>query len=228
MKQPEIKTALIATLKVGMDASLQAQGYRRSTKGLVYSRAFNGARCEFAVEFASNPSYAPNCLAHLTPALRIANQSISERALQLVEDPLLLANAPEVLQNRRLTMVTEPQLPEWYVAEVDQLPSAIEGILEAFFDHGLPFLNDYSTASGIISQHEAGDTRPMRQQHYYVYVIASYLLEGRREAALALLHERFTKPGIKRIYQCLWKNMNAEQDACMATPTSPSVFDVST
>jgi hypothetical protein len=211
MKQPEIKTALIATLKVGMDTPLEAQGYRRSPKGLVYSHTGDGASCHFAVEFASNPSYAPGCLAHLKPALRIANQSISERALQLVEDPLLLANAPEVIQNRRLTMLTEPQMPEWYVAEAEQLPSAIDEILEVFFDLGLPFLRDYSTSSGIIRQHEAGDTRPLRQQHYYVYVIAAYLLEGRPDAALALLHKRFTKPGIKRRFQCLWTNMNAEQ-----------------
>lgn len=213
MKQPEIKSALIDALNVGMDSSLEARGYSRSPKGLVYSHTVDGARCQFAVEFASNPSYAPGCIAHLTPALRIGNQSVSERALRLVEDPFLLANAPEVIQNRRLTMVVEPQLPEWYVPEVEQLPSAIDQILEAFFDHGLPFLSDYSTASGIIRQHEAGDPRPLRQQHYFVYVIAAYLLEGRPEAALALLHGRFTPPGIKRKFQRLWTNMNEQVEA---------------
>lgn len=213
MKQPEIKSALIDALKAGMDSSLENQDYRRSPKGLVYSRTEDGAECQFAVDFASNPSYAPGCLAHLIPALRIANQSVSELALQLVEDPILLANAPEVIQNRRLTMVTDPQLPEWYVAEVGQLASAINDIREVFFAHGLPFLNDYSTASGIIRQHEAGDTRPMLQQHFYVYVIAAYLLEGQPDSAQALLHERFEKPGIKRRFERLWINLNAEQGA---------------
>lgn len=97
MKQPEIKAALIDALKVGMDSSLEALGCRRSPKGLVYSHTVDGARCQFAVEFASNPSCAPGCLAHLTPALRIANPLISERALRLVGDSFLLANAPGVI-----------------------------------------------------------------------------------------------------------------------------------
>jgi hypothetical protein len=208
MRQIEIKTALIAALNVGMDSSLGTEGYRRSPKGLVYSHTVDGVRCQFAVEFASNPSYAPGGLAHLTPALHIANQSISERALQLVEDPLLLANAPEVIQNRRLTMVTDPQMPEWYIADVAQLGDVIGEIREVFFDHGMPFLNDYSTTSGIIRQHETGDTLALRQQHYYVYVIAAYLLEGDAEAARALLLEKFAKPRIKRRFESLWRNMN--------------------
>jgi hypothetical protein len=219
MKQPEIKAALIDALRTGMDPSLEVQSYHRSPKGLVYSRTEDGGRCQFAVEFASNPSYAPGSLAHITPALLIANHRISERALQLVEDPFLLANAPEVIQNRRLTMVTDPQMPEWYVADVAQLTDATNEIREVFFDLGMPFLDDYSTASGIIRQHEAGDTRALRQQHYYVYVIAAYLLEGKSEAAHALLHQKFAKPGIKRRFESLWRNMNAEQDGAVQPAT---------
>ena len=211
MKQPEIKAVLIDALKSGMDSVLESHGYRRPPKGLVYSRKEHGAKCQFAVEFASNPGYAPGYLAHLIPVLRIANQSISDLALQLVEDPFLLSNASEVIQSHRLTMLTDPQLPEWYVAEVGHLGSAIDEIREVFFDLGVPFLNDYSTSRGIIRQHEAGDTRPLRQHRFYVYVIAAYLLEDRPDAAQAVLHEQFAKPGIKRRFGRLWANMNAEQ-----------------
>jgi hypothetical protein len=97
-------------------------------------------------------------MAHLTLALRIANHRISKLAVQLVEEPILLANASEVIQNHRRTMVTVPEMPEWYVENVVQLADAIEEIQAAFFQHGMPFLDDYSTARGIIRQHEAGET----------------------------------------------------------------------
>ena len=219
MKQPEIKAALIGALVAEMDSFLEVEDYRRSPQGLVYSRAKGDKKCQFAVEFASNPSYELNSLAHITPALRIANCRISECALQLVEDPLLLANAPKVIQNRRLSMVTDPQMPEWYVADVNQLTDTMGEIREVFFDLGMPFLNDYSTATGIIRQHEVGDTRALRQQHYYVYVIAAYLLEGNAEAARVLLQEKFAKPGIKRRFESLWRNMNAEQDLTRQSAT---------
>jgi hypothetical protein len=179
MKKPEIQEALIRALRAGMDSALEVLGYTRPPKGLVYSRTKDETKCLFTVEFASNPSYEPSAVAHLTPALRVESRRIAKLALELVGDPVLLANAPEVVQNRRLTMVTSPQMPEWYIANVAQFGSAIETIGDVFVQHGLPFLDDYATPVGMIRQYEAGDTRALRQQHYYVFVIVAYLLEGR-------------------------------------------------
>lgn len=209
MKQPEIKAALIRALEDEMDSPLAALGYHRPPKGLVYSRQEGGMKCQFAFEFASNPSYAVGAIAHLTPALRTANARISELALQLTEDPWLLANAPDVIQNQRLTLVTKPHMPECYLANFSQVRDATKGILSKFIEHGLTFLEDYSTPGGIVSQYEAGDTRGLLQQHYYVYVIAASLLEGRAEFAKTILEDKFSKPGVKKRFEALWRNVNA-------------------
>jgi hypothetical protein len=209
MKQPEIKAALIRALEDEMDSPLAAFGYHRPPKGLVYSRREGGVKCQFAFEFASNPSYAVGAIAHLTPTLRTANAQILALALQLTEDPWLLANAPDVIQNQRLTLVAKPHMPEWYLANSSQVRDVTEGILGKFIERGRAFLEDYSTPGGIVSQYEAGDSRGLFQQHYHVYVIAASLLEGRADVAKTILEDKFSKPGVKKRFEAFWRNVNA-------------------
>ena len=68
----------------------------RSKNSLTYLRKIGDAIQEFIIAFARNPSYANNAIAHITPLLCIKNKTISDLALSLVDDPLLLANAPEI------------------------------------------------------------------------------------------------------------------------------------
>jgi hypothetical protein len=55
-------------------------------------------------------------------------------------------------------------------------------------------------------------TLSVTPQHYYVYLMAAYLLEERTEAEEAVLHDKFSKPGTKRRFDSLWKYMDAEQN----------------
>ena len=196
-----------------MDIPLAALAFHRSSKGLIYTRADGDSTWQLAMEFASNPSYASGHIAHLIPSLRISNASITDLSLSLVEDPMLLANAPKVLQNHRLTMLQRPQLPEWYVADVGELDATIAGILQIFIDQGISFLTDHSTPAGMVRQFEENDKRALRQQHHYVHLIAAYLLEGRPPDATAILHQQFSKPGIRKRYDTLWKNVTARLSA---------------
>jgi len=213
MKQPEIKAALILSLESGMDIPLARLSFRRSPKGLIYTRTEGDATWQFAMEFASNPSYASGSIAHVIPSLRISNPSITDLSLSLVEDAMLLANAPEVLQNHRLTMLQRPQLPGWYAADIGELDNAVTEALQIFIDQGISFLADYSNPAGIIRQFEAKDARVLLQRHQYVHVIAAYLLEGRPLDAMAIVHQQFSMPGIRKRYATLWKNVTSRSSA---------------
>jgi hypothetical protein len=126
---------------------------------------------------------------------------------------MLLANAPEVLQNHHLTMLQRPQLPPWYVTDAAELETAVRDILRVFLDRGHDFLADYSTPAGILRQYEAKDTRALPQQHYHVHIIAACLLEGQPHRAMDILQHHFSPPALRKRYDALWKNVTARQPA---------------
>jgi hypothetical protein len=65
MKRKEIKQEILITLSDHLDQKMIQFDLVRSKNSLIYLKKIGDSRQEFIIEFASNPRYAPNAVAHV-------------------------------------------------------------------------------------------------------------------------------------------------------------------
>jgi hypothetical protein len=184
-----------------LDPILAPLGFKRGERSLMYSRTFPATKHEFHLSFQSSPSYAPKATMHLLPTVLIRMPSIGETALQLVGDPLLLANAPDVIVAHQIqNLIPKSTGRHWYISGPDSARVALEEVSGCFTRWIEPFLQDYSSPGGLIRQYEAGDKRPLQQRHFFIFIAAAYVERGQRDRAAQVLDSHLGKPGLRKKY----------------------------
>lgn len=68
-----------------------------------------------------------------------------------------------------------------------------------FQTYFIGFMDDYQSPLDLISQHEMGDDRPLKQRYWWIYLAASYAFVGKPEAGYELLDKKFGASS-KRIF----------------------------
>jgi hypothetical protein len=119
----------------------------------------------------------------------------------MVKDPVLLAGAPEYLVSMPLEhLVSGAEQPRWCARNHLEIPGALVAIHSLFGERALQFLADYSSPESLTAAYESGDTRPLRQHHWYVFVAAAYIVQGRRADARTVLERHLGSPGLRKTY----------------------------
>jgi hypothetical protein len=135
----------------------------------------------------------------ITVNLQIELPKVNEIARDMVDDPKLIGggnvtiNLPlEFLLNKsdRATALR--------IDSSDEIDKVLRGVITALHGFGMPFLNDYATARGLVMQHERGDARIIKQPHWWIFVAASYLELGEKDRARQVLNSAYHLPGLRR------------------------------
>jgi hypothetical protein len=197
----ENKKQLVSVVSRVLDAPMQQYGFRRRTGGLMFSRKRDDAKQEFHAFFESKPLGYPEHEVRLTPQLRVKMPIVAAVAMDMVRDPALLANVPEII----LALPLELAAPKthravWLVTD----PSDMEGAcarMYAFFEQwGLPFLEEYTTPKSMTCAYEREDERPIRDKQWHIYIAAAYWVQNNKDAARQVLEDHLGKAASRRRY----------------------------
>lgn len=214
MKAPEIKIALVQALARLGDQPLSERGFWRSSKAIFYARSKGATRQIFDLGFAAHLSYDREALAHIYPRIRLEMKDVGSVASARVDgNPVLVANAPELLLNRPFEhFAPKPERIQWYARNLQDFDGIVESVITQFGQWGAPFFDDYWSALDIIRGYEADDERPRLQQSWWVFVIAAYVSVGRITEAFAVAEKAFSALGTRRKYDVVFVNLQRISD----------------
>lgn len=203
----EVKALLLNVLGEYLDTCLAELHFSRRKNSLIYNRKIGDVVQEINIQLNYKPKYQPGVDAHIYPMIRIMIPKVSEIALQMVSgQKLILANAPEIIINQPLEMTAPKEHhARWFATLQEEFISVIGQIKTFINEWSLSFLRDYNSIDGLVRGYEKNDERLMRQQHWYIYIAAAFVLLNRIEDARQVVEDKFGKPGLKSRFSALFE-----------------------
>jgi hypothetical protein len=180
-----------------LDRFLTTCGLER--RGYEYLRRTTEASQKLVIALEYHPTYHSNALVHIKPVVVISMPAVNKLALEMVRDPWLLANAPQITLSQPIdTLVPSEKRLQWYVYRSEEIKAVSESLGEFVKQWVIPFLEEYQTPRDIIAHYEQQDPRPLGQRHWYVYVSASYLLINDTANAKKVLEKHLGTAGMRK------------------------------
>jgi len=206
----EIMNILLEVLDSHLDEFLLESRFNRRKNSLVYTRNINEVIQELNIQLNVKPKYQPGVDAHIYPMIKLVIPRISEIALEMVAGKkIFLANTPEIILYQPMEMTAPKEYHvRWFASDKSEFISAILQINNYINIWAQKFLEDYSTVYGITNGYESNDERVMRQQHWYIYVAAAYILVNRKAEAQKIIEEKFGLPGLRKQFSFLFEYFN--------------------
>jgi hypothetical protein len=209
MNSSEIKALLLSALAAEVDGRLADVAFTRSPRSAEFTRKLPDAIQVLNVDLAVNPPYSREAIAHVYPRVRLSIPSVCQKAAELVAgNPVLLANAPQIMVNRPLEhLVPKAERVQWYAFQKDDFTSIARGVADAFLKWGVPFFDHYRTAGEVVKGFDEGDDRPKLQENWAIFVAAALLVEGHDQRAVELIGSTFRSPGSRKKYALVFTNL---------------------
>lgn len=204
-----IKESLLNMLEGPVDQALFALGFKRRKGSTVYKKKLSESVQE--IDFVTDyfPRYEVGAEAHIHPMFVWKIPAVSEEALKLVGgNKMLLANAPDILLKQPIEVCAPKEHHErWFTKEQNDyalIGNSICSFMEKWL-YGL--LDDMQTVSDLLVAYESSDSRLLKQQHWYVFVTAAYLLKDEHEKAKAVMEKHLGNPGLKKRYAAVYEHL---------------------
>ena len=210
MKSSDIKAQLLNALAIEADTKLAKIAFTRKPRSTEFTRQLSNAVQVFDVTLAVHPSYARDAMAHVYPRVRLFMPEVCKKASELVEgNPVLLANAPEIMVNRPLEhLVPKAERIQWYAFHEADFHTIVSDVVGAFLKWGAPFFDQYRTAADVVTGFESGDERPKLHENWSIFVAAAMLVEGNGKRAADLIESAFNSPGARKKYAVVFSNLD--------------------
>jgi hypothetical protein len=187
----EAQLALKDALVQELDGLLGAHAFERGPRSLKYIRRHGAAVQEVEFCFQYRPRYEPGAAAHVLPWVAIKISEVSQIALAMVQVPALLSGTPLFVLRQPLDIVIPKHLhARWFFSDEPTARHAIRSIRESLAAFGVPFLDSLASSSGLVRAFETADDRVLKQQHWYIYVAAAYIVLGSVDKARAVLNDK--------------------------------------
>ncbi len=208
----EVKIILLDVLDTHLDAYLAEAQFSRRNNSLVYTRKSDEVLQEINIQFNYKPKYQPGVDAHIYPMIMLKIPKLSEIALDMAGgNEIVLANAPEIILNQPMEMTAPKEHHvRWFATEYSEFVDVIKQIRDFIEKWAISFLDGYNSANGITKGYELNDDRLMRQQHWYIFVAAAYVLENKMNDAKKVVEERFGMPGSRKQFSSLFEYFNCD------------------
>jgi hypothetical protein len=204
------KSNLLEMLDGPVDQALSKYNFKRRKGSFVYKRelAESIQEIDFVADFF--PLYEQGAEAHIHPFFVWKIPSVSREALRLVNgNKMLLANDPDFLVRQPIDISAPKENHQrWFTRSEDDY-SQVGVAICSFMDQWLlDLLESLRSIDDLLKSYESGDNRLLKQQHWYVYVTAAYLLKGEHEKARTVMERHLGNPGLKKRYSAVYGNLN--------------------
>lgn len=206
LNRQTIKSYLLNMLSELIDNPLRKYDFSRKKNQLIYTWANNEVTQKLSFDFAFKPRYEPNFVAHLNPRVILFFPRIKSIAFDMVHgDKWLLANAPEITLNQPIDLLApKSEHIRWFATHQEDFFDAGSSIVKFINSWVVPFLVDYRSVEGIVDNFEKGDNRVLKQDHWFIYVAAAYILLKNPSKAEEIIKERFDRAGTREKYSSLF------------------------
>ena len=186
-----VREWILGASETQLDGLLEEYSFTRRKRALKYSRIYHKAHQGIELQFDLSPRYGQGADAHLIPWITVKIPEVNEVALEMVGNDALLANAPDLTLSQPLEFAAPPEHRTLLMFSGQEGARAvIHEVSDVLGRWGLQFLDNYDSARAIVTAFENDDPRVLKQRHWYVYVAASYLIEGEPRKALKTLEEK--------------------------------------
>jgi hypothetical protein len=203
------KANLLEMLDGSVDQALSEYNFKRRKGSFIYIRelAESIQEIDFFADFF--PRYEQGAEAHIHPFFVWKIPSVSKEALRLVNgNKMLLANAPDILLRQPIEISAPKENHQrWFTKSADdysQIGVAICSFIEQWL---VDLIEGLQSIDNLLEIYESQDSRLLKQQHWYVYVAAAYLLKGEHDKARAVMERHLGNPGLKKRYSVVYDNL---------------------
>lgn len=205
----QAKANLLKMLDGPVDQALLNLGFKRRKGTLLYRKELPESvqDIEFATDFF--PRYEEGAEAHIHPLLVWRIPSVSEEALRLVGgNKMLLANAPDILLKQPIEVCAPKENHErWFAKGQEDYPKV--GItIGSFINKWLiDFLGNMQCIDDLLQAYESSNVYILKQQHWYVFVTAAYMLRGAPDKARMVMEKHLGNSGLRKRYSLVYDNL---------------------
>ena len=196
------KQNILIMLEDYIDQYMSSLSFKRRKGSLNYKRLTPGCITELKFFASYNPKYERNAAVHIQPTLIWKIPTISECALSLLDgNKLLLANTPDLIVKQHIELFAPSEIHErWFLSSPEEC-SEIAARIVRFIDN---WLTDYialmTDPNSLIAFYENPEFKILRQQHWYMYVVAAYFDLDMKDKAREVLHKHLGNPTLRKRY----------------------------
>ncbi|WP_404395814.1 hypothetical protein [Pseudoalteromonas phenolica] len=205
----EAKTNVLKMLDGPVDQALLELGFKRRKGSLVYKKKLLESIQE--IEFVTDyfPRYEDGAEAHIHPVFVWKIPSVSEEALKLVSgNKMLLANAPDILLKQPIEICAPKENHErWFTKGEEDYPKVGIAICSFIEKWLVDLLESMQGIDDLLKAYESSNAFLLKQQHWYVFVTAAYMLRGAPEKAKLVMEEHLGNPGLRKRYSAVYDNL---------------------
>jgi hypothetical protein len=207
----DVKAALLDALADVLDVPMAEVGFKRRPGTAAFVRALENGDQRVLFLMDCFPTYESGAVAHVHPALEIRMAGVSEVALKLVGgNALLLAGAPDIVVKQPIDLLAPKERHiRWFAYDRADMWTACRGIYQFLAEWAWPFLAELATPSDLVRAYETGDSRILRQRHWYVFVVAAYVLLNESGRARAVAKDHFGSPWLQSKYASMLMSLGS-------------------
>lgn len=190
----DVTAALLKALADVLHAPMSEVGFTTKSRSAALVRVLAGGDQTVTFQTDFFPSYEAGAIAHIHPTLAVRMAAVSEVALKLVAgDRLLLAGSPELIIKQPIDLVApKDRQARWFAYDREGLSTACSEIRQFLTGWVFPFLLEAAAPADLVRLYEPADPRVLRQRHWYVFVVAAYLLLDRPGEARVVAENHFS------------------------------------
>ena len=195
----EVKEAVIAALAECADKTFETVGFQRRPNSLRYDRELPECSQSVEVNIEHSPKDNPNAAAAVYPWLTVTIPNVDAVAVDMTGgDDALLSRTASTLHQPIELVSPKGTGARWYLYQPDSVVAVVREF-EAYSTRWLfRFLDEYSSAKGIIAMYRNGDNRVLHDQDQFLRLIAGLISCGEYDAANETLVVKFGRPAMRR------------------------------
>lgn len=194
----EIKMMLNSMMENTIDEFMYEHNFRRRKNSLIYSRNFGTTKQKIEMVFFSHPSYHPGALAHIYPWLYVSYPEVNKIAYEMFKDANLQVALMKVTIRQPIQISVNTQ--RWMLINENDCVHLKESIRDFLEKHTILLLDSLKCIEDYIALYESKDSRLIRDDAFYIFIISAYILKGEYAQAQNALEARFGKLGSRKRY----------------------------
>lgn len=208
-RAPDIKSDLLDALKKCSDASFEKHGFKRSLKSTIYGRNVKDAMHQVCINVNYNPKSRPGMELELLPTMRLKMDAVLAQAVRLSEGcDNILPPEPEFIVSQPIHFTApKDKFIQWFAAGREQINHSVSDVFAFCELWVIPFLDKLSTPQDLINIYTECDGRMMKQNHWYIFIAAAYIVNGHPSEALKVLDRKLGSAGMRKQYAVVFESV---------------------
>lgn len=199
----EIRDDVLTALSEGVDGHFSEHSFLRNRKSFDYKRRREMSVQRIAMECDIFPKFSPGAEVFLYPYIRIEMPQVGEIISNLTDrNQNLTGGYPELILNQPLEILIGRKA-NWYATGLNKIEESIYNFRRDCLPTAIDLLDKFTKPEHIISLDKNSDTGLIKQDRWYIALIAACVAVGDLIRAQIILKEHLGTEGKRKRYECI-------------------------